>query len=126
MRGGGWRGVPRRAGEIRRVRHPVDSEHNAIFQVLGSGDAGEVDVVTITASGGPFREWPLERMATATVEEAVAHPNWAMGRKISLDSATLMNKGLELIEAHFLFALPPDKLERAGPSPVDRALPGEL
>jgi 1-deoxy-D-xylulose-5-phosphate reductoisomerase len=89
---------------------PVDSEHNAIFQVLGSGDASEVDMVTITASGGPFREWPLERMRAATVEEAVAHPNWAMGRKISLDSATLMNKGLELIEAHFLFALPPEKL----------------
>jgi 1-deoxy-D-xylulose-5-phosphate reductoisomerase len=89
---------------------PVDSEHNAIFQVLGSGDASEVDVVTITASGGPFREWSLERMRAATVEEAVAHPNWAMGRKISLDSATLMNKGLELIEAHFLFALPPEKL----------------
>jgi len=90
---------------------PVDSEHNAIFQVLGSGDASEVDVVTITASGGPFREWPLERMRSATVEQAVAHPNWAMGRKISLDSATLMNKGLELIEAHFLFALPPEKLD---------------
>ena len=89
---------------------PVDSEHNAIFQVLGSGDASEVEMVTITASGGPFREWPLEKMAAATVEEAVAHPNWAMGRKISLDSATLMNKGLELIEAHFLFALPPEKL----------------
>ena len=89
---------------------PVDSEHNAIFQVLGSGDASEVDMVTITASGGPFREWPLEKMRAATVEEAVAHPNWAMGRKISLDSATLMNKGLELIEAHFLFALPPEKL----------------
>jgi 1-deoxy-D-xylulose-5-phosphate reductoisomerase len=89
---------------------PVDSEHNAIFQVLGSGDAGEADLVTITASGGPFREWTLERMGAATVEEAVAHPNWAMGRKISLDSATLMNKGLELIEAHFLFALPPEKL----------------
>jgi 1-deoxy-D-xylulose-5-phosphate reductoisomerase len=89
---------------------PVDSEHNAIFQVLGSGDASEVDVVTITASGGPFREWPLEKMRAATVEQAVAHPNWAMGRKISLDSATLMNKGLELIEAHFLFALPPDRL----------------
>jgi 1-deoxy-D-xylulose-5-phosphate reductoisomerase len=89
---------------------PVDSEHNAIFQVLGSGDASEVDMVTITASGGPFREWPLERMRDATVEQAVAHPNWAMGRKISLDSATLMNKGLELIEAHFLFALPPEKL----------------
>ena len=89
---------------------PVDSEHNAIFQVLGSGDASEADLVTITASGGPFREWSLERMKTATVEQAVAHPNWAMGRKISLDSATLMNKGLELIEAHFLFALPPEKL----------------
>ena len=89
---------------------PVDSEHNAIFQVLGSGDASEVDVCTITASGGPFREWPLEKMRAATVEQAVAHPNWAMGRKISLDSATLMNKGLELIEAHFLFALPPEKL----------------
>jgi 1-deoxy-D-xylulose-5-phosphate reductoisomerase len=89
---------------------PVDSEHNAIFQVLGSGDAGEADIVTITASGGPFREWSLERMKAATVEEAVAHPNWAMGRKISLDSATLMNKGLELIEAHFLFALAPEKL----------------
>ncbi len=89
---------------------PVDSEHNAIFQVLGSGDASEVEMVTITASGGPFREWPLEKMASATVEQAVAHPNWAMGRKISLDSATLMNKGLELIEAHFLFALPPEKL----------------
>jgi 1-deoxy-D-xylulose-5-phosphate reductoisomerase len=90
---------------------PVDSEHNAIFQVLGSGDAGEAELVTITASGGPFREWPLEKMRAATVEEAVAHPNWAMGRKISLDSATLMNKGLELIEAHFLFALPPEKLQ---------------
>ena len=89
---------------------PVDSEHNAIFQVLGGGDAGEAELVTITASGGPFREWPLEKMRAATVEEACKHPNWAMGRKISLDSATLMNKGLELIEAHFLFALPPEKL----------------
>lgn len=89
---------------------PVDSEHNAIFQVLRSGDAGEADLVTVTASGGPFREWSRERMRAATVEEAVAHPNWAMGRKISLDSATLMNKGLELIEAHFLFALAPEKL----------------
>ncbi len=89
---------------------PVDSEHNAIFQVLGSGDARVADMVTITASGGPFREWSLEQMRMATVEQAVAHPNWAMGRKISLDSATLMNKGLELIEAHFLFALPSEKL----------------
>jgi 1-deoxy-D-xylulose-5-phosphate reductoisomerase len=89
----------------------VDSEHNAIFQVLGSGDASEADLVTITASGGPFREWSLERMRAATVEEAVAHPNWAMGRKISLDSATLMNKGLELIEACLLFALPLAQVE---------------
>jgi 1-deoxy-D-xylulose-5-phosphate reductoisomerase len=90
---------------------PVDSEHNAIFQVLGSGDASEVEMVTITASGGPFREWPLEKMRGATVEQAVAHPNWAMGRKISLDSATLMNKGLELIEAHHLFGFGSDQID---------------
>jgi len=89
---------------------PVDSEHNAVFQVLNGGDATEVERVTLTASGGPFREWSLERMGTATPEEAVAHPNWSMGAKISVDSATLMNKGLELIEAHFLFALPSEKL----------------
>ena len=90
---------------------PVDSEHNAIFQVFGAADADEVDRVTLTASGGPFRDWTLERMRTATPEQAIAHPNWAMGAKISVDSATLMNKGLELIEAHFLFALPPEKLD---------------
>ncbi|MBV9331977.1 MAG: 1-deoxy-D-xylulose-5-phosphate reductoisomerase [Alphaproteobacteria bacterium] len=89
---------------------PVDSEHNAVFQVLDGGDAGEVEKVTLTASGGPFRDWSLDRMRGATPEEAVAHPNWSMGAKISVDSATLMNKGLELIEAHFLFALPPQKL----------------
>ncbi len=70
----------------------------------------EVDRVTLTASGGPFRDWAIERMRAATPEEAVAHPNWSMGAKISVDSATLMNKGLELIEAHFLFALPAEKL----------------
>ena len=80
---------------------PVDSEHNAVFQVLGDGNAEEVERVTLTASGGPFREWPIERMRAATPAEAVAHPNWAMGAKISVDSASLMNKGLELIEAHF-------------------------
>ena len=91
---------------------PVDSEHNAVFQVLGDGNAEEVERVTLTASGGPFREWPIERMrAATTVEQAVAHPNWSMGAKISVDSATLMNKGLELIEAHFSFALPPEKLD---------------
>jgi len=89
---------------------PVDSEHNAIFQVFRAADHDEVDKVTLTASGGPFREWKLEQMRRATPAEAVAHPNWSMGAKISVDSATLMNKGLELIEAHFLFALPPDKL----------------
>jgi 1-deoxy-D-xylulose-5-phosphate reductoisomerase len=90
---------------------PVDSEHNAVFQVLNGGDAGEVERVTLTASGGPFREWTLQRMEAVTPEQAVAHPNWSMGAKISVDSATLMNKGLELIEAHFLFALPPQKLD---------------
>ena len=89
---------------------PVDSEHNAIFQVYRAADHDEVEKVTLTASGGPFRDWPLERMRAATPAEAVAHPNWSMGAKISVDSATLMNKGLELIEAHFLFALPADKL----------------
>ncbi|MDE2494022.1 MAG: 1-deoxy-D-xylulose-5-phosphate reductoisomerase [Alphaproteobacteria bacterium] len=89
---------------------PVDSEHNAIFQVFRAADVDEVDRVTLTASGGPFRDWTLESMRTVTPEQAVAHPNWSMGAKISVDSATLMNKGLELIEAHFLFALPPEKL----------------
>lgn len=89
---------------------PVDSEHNAVFQVLNGEGAQEVEKVTLTASGGPFRDWTLEQMAVCTVEQAVAHPNWSMGAKISIDSATLMNKGLELIEAHFLFALPVEKL----------------
>jgi 1-deoxy-D-xylulose-5-phosphate reductoisomerase len=89
---------------------PVDSEHNAVFQVLNGGDAGDVERVTLTASGGPFREWDLDKMRSATPQQAVAHPNWSMGAKISVDSATLMNKGLELIEAHFLFALEPERL----------------
>jgi 1-deoxy-D-xylulose-5-phosphate reductoisomerase len=89
---------------------PVDSEHNAVFQVLGDGNAAEVERVTLTASGGPFREWSMDRMRAATPAQAVAHPNWSMGAKISVDSASLMNKGLELIEAHFLFALPPERL----------------
>jgi 1-deoxy-D-xylulose-5-phosphate reductoisomerase len=89
---------------------PVDSEHNAVFQVFRAADGEEVEKVTLTASGGPFRDWDIERMRAITPEQAVAHPNWSMGAKISVDSATLMNKGLELIEAHFLFALPPEKL----------------
>ena len=89
---------------------PVDSEHNAAFQLLNFDEAHAIERVTLTASGGPFREWSRERMAAVTPEQAVAHPNWSMGAKISVDSATLMNKGLELIEAHFLFSLPPEKL----------------
>ena len=89
---------------------PLDSEHNAIFQALAGRDASEVACMTITASGGPFREWSAERIATATKAEALAHPKWRMGPKISIDSASLMNKGLELIEAHHLFAVPPEKL----------------
>jgi 1-deoxy-D-xylulose-5-phosphate reductoisomerase len=90
---------------------PIDSEHNAIFELLGDRPRSTVERVTITASGGPFRQWSLERMAAATPAEAVRHPNWSMGRKISVDSATMMNKGLELIEAHHLFALPPARLD---------------
>ncbi|HEY5337831.1 MAG TPA: 1-deoxy-D-xylulose-5-phosphate reductoisomerase [Rhizomicrobium sp.] len=89
---------------------PVDSEHNAAFQILDFDEVHAVERVTLTASGGPFREWSSERMRSVTPEQAVAHPNWAMGAKISVDSATLMNKGLELIEAHFLFSLEPEKL----------------
>jgi 1-deoxy-D-xylulose-5-phosphate reductoisomerase len=89
---------------------PVDSEHNAAFQLLDFAQSHAFEKVTLTASGGPFREWPRERMRVATPEQAVAHPNWAMGAKISVDSATLMNKGLELIEAHVLFAIAPEKL----------------
>jgi 1-deoxy-D-xylulose-5-phosphate reductoisomerase len=89
---------------------PVDSEHNAAFQVLDFAQSHAIRRVTLTASGGPFREWSIERMAVATPQQAVAHPNWSMGAKISVDSASLMNKGLELIEAHYLFALDADKL----------------
>jgi 1-deoxy-D-xylulose-5-phosphate reductoisomerase len=87
----------------------IDSEHNAIFQVLESVD--RVRRIIITASGGPFRTWTREAMAAATPAQAVKHPTWSMGAKISVDSATLMNKGLELIEAYHLFGLRPDQLE---------------
>jgi 1-deoxy-D-xylulose-5-phosphate reductoisomerase len=82
---------------------PVDSEHNAIFQCFDRARPETVRRIILTASGGPFRDWPLERMRAVTPDQAVAHPNWSMGAKISVDSATLMNKGLELIEAHHLF-----------------------
>jgi 1-deoxy-D-xylulose-5-phosphate reductoisomerase len=90
---------------------PVDSEHNAAFQLLELADPDAIEKVTLTASGGPFRDWTAERMRAATPQQAIAHPNWAMGAKISVDSATLMNKGLELIEAHVLFGVEPDKLD---------------
>lgn len=84
---------------------PVDSEHSAIFQSLGSENIETVDSVTITASGGAFRDWPLEKLAGATVAEASTHPNWAMGQRITIDSASMFNKALEVIEAHEFFAL---------------------
>ncbi|NBO17873.1 MAG: 1-deoxy-D-xylulose-5-phosphate reductoisomerase [Proteobacteria bacterium] len=89
---------------------PVDSEHSAIFQVFDNTQADKVAGVTITASGGPFRGWSREQMQAATPQQAVKHPNWNMGAKISVDSATLMNKGLELIEAYYLFPLAPEQL----------------
>src|SRR5918996_1207086 len=90
---------------------PVDSEHNAIFQVLEPRHRHAIDRLILTASGGPFRNWALADMAGATPEQALAHPNWDMGAKISIDSATMMNKGLELIEAHLLFGLPADQVD---------------
>ncbi len=89
---------------------PVDSEHNAIFQCLAGNILQDVRSITLTASGGPFREWTLEQLTAATPAQAVKHPNWDMGAKISVDSATMMNKGLELIEAHYLFPVGLDKL----------------
>ncbi|UYC13516.1 1-deoxy-D-xylulose-5-phosphate reductoisomerase [Xanthomonas sp. CFBP 8445] len=91
---------------------PIDSEHNAIFQCLRSRQTGaEVRRVLLTASGGPFRGWDRARLQAVTPAQAVAHPKWSMGPKISVDSATLMNKGLEVIEAHHLFALAPERIE---------------
>ena len=95
---------------------PIDSEHNAIFQSLPSDYSGNpsrsgVQGILLTASGGPFRETPVEVLERVTPEQACAHPNWVMGRKISVDSATMMNKGLEMIEAHLLFNVPAEKIQ---------------
>jgi 1-deoxy-D-xylulose-5-phosphate reductoisomerase len=90
---------------------PVDSEHNAIFQVLERERLEVIERIILTASGGPFRDWSCEAMAQVTPEQAVAHPNWDMGAKISVDSASMMNKGLELIEAHHLFGMPEAQIE---------------
>ena len=90
---------------------PVDSEHSAIFQALAGQRAQDMERIILTASGGPFRTWDAERIAAATIEQALAHPNWDMGPKISIDSATLMNKGLEVIEARWLFDAPPEQID---------------
>jgi len=90
---------------------PVDSEHSAIFQVLDAAQPEAVEKIILTASGGPFRQRTRDEMAAMTPEQAVAHPNWSMGAKISVDSASMMNKGLELIEAHHLFAVPEDRID---------------
>lgn len=90
---------------------PIDSEHSAIFQAMHSGRRDEVTCVYLTASGGPFRTWSRERIESATLEDALAHPTWAMGPKITIDSATMMNKALEIIEAAWLFDLDPDEIK---------------
>jgi 1-deoxy-D-xylulose-5-phosphate reductoisomerase len=90
---------------------PVDSEHNAVFQCLQGDDQRGIERIVLTASGGPFRDWPLERMARVTPDQALKHPVWSMGAKISIDSATMMNKGLEVIEAARLFPIPQERIE---------------
>jgi 1-deoxy-D-xylulose-5-phosphate reductoisomerase len=90
---------------------PVDSEHSAVFQCLAGHNRGDVHRVLLTASGGPFREFPREQLASVTVADALRHPTWKMGPKITVDSATLMNKGLEVIEARWLFDLRPDQVQ---------------
>jgi 1-deoxy-D-xylulose-5-phosphate reductoisomerase len=90
---------------------PADSEHSAIFQCLQGVPKGGLRKIILTASGGSFRDWPVEKLTEVTVADALKHPNWSMGRKITVDSATLMNKGLEVIEAHFLFGLDYDDIE---------------
>ena len=91
---------------------PIDSEHSAIFQCLEGGKReSEVEFLEITASGGPFREWPVEKFENITVADALNHPVWSMGKKITIDSASMMNKGLEVLEAHFLFHIPYDQIK---------------
>jgi 1-deoxy-D-xylulose-5-phosphate reductoisomerase len=90
---------------------PVDSEHNAVHQCLRAGTHGEVRRLVLTASGGPFRETPLAKLARVTPKQALAHPNWKMGRRITIDSATMMNKGFEVIEAHWLFGVGSDQIK---------------
>ena len=89
----------------------MDSEHSAIFQSLLAEDMASVERIIITASGGAFRDWPLERLARATVAEASTHPNWAMGQRITIDSASMFNKALEIIETHEFFGIAPERIE---------------
>ena len=98
------------AGKHGAPIYPVDSEHSAIFQCLAAAQGNPVERIHLTASGGPFRTWTRERMASARKEDALKHPNWDMGAKITIDSATMMNKGFEVIEAKWLFGLPVDKI----------------
>lgn len=101
---------PERASPLYWVR-PIDSEHSAIWQCLAGESLSEVQRLILTASGGPFRTWPSELLASATPEKALAHPNWSMGSKITIDSASLMNKGLEVIEARWLYDLPYERID---------------
>ena len=90
---------------------PIDSEHSAIFQCLSGRPEKEVEFLEITASGGPFRDWPIEKFESITVADALNHPVWSMGKKITIDSASMMNKGLEVLEAHFLFHIPYEQIK---------------
>jgi 1-deoxy-D-xylulose-5-phosphate reductoisomerase len=101
----------RRAATAGATVLPVDSEHNAVFQALGAGNRADVKRAILTASGGPFRTWSKEAIKAATPEQALRHPNWVMGPKVTIDSATLMNKGLEIIEAHHLFSLRSEEID---------------
>jgi 1-deoxy-D-xylulose-5-phosphate reductoisomerase len=101
----------KRAAEAGACILPADSEHNALFQALGSGNRDELVRVIITASGGPFRTWAAADIEQATLAQALKHPNWSMGQKITIDSASMMNKGLEVIEASYLFALSADEID---------------
>ena len=101
----------RRAATTGATVLPVDSEHNAVFQALGAGNRADVKRAILTASGGPFRTWSKEAIKAATPEQALRHPNWVMGPKVTINSATLMNKGLEIIEAHHLFSLKSEEID---------------
>lgn len=103
--------VMKRAEDKNVNIYPVDSEHSAIFQCLMGNTQKEINKIILTASGGPFRGWEIEELKNVTVEKALKHPNWSMGKKVTIDSSTLMNKGLEVIEAKWLFDLQPEEIE---------------